>query len=238
MEKHVSNSTKKFMFDINDFGEEALRKKREALRRPTFSQDEMEASRLTGYEQGHAAGLKEAINSQESQIRDLMQQIVIAADHLAQNENARLATFIDQATLLTAQALAKTAPALLDILSNEQIVAFVRNVFESQSKNQTLSIHVAPEREAEVKTRLEAIAKTMRRNGNWSIAADSTLNNLQCRIEWTGGGADWDPLVVSQTLLKTITAHLPESLQSLVTAGMDEKPAKPHNEDNASGDAS
>lgn len=206
--------TKKFMFDLNDFGEDALRAKAQAARKPTFSQEEMEASRQTGFTEGRVAGLQEAIGSQEAQIRDLSQQIVMATERLAADESDRMATFIDQAALITVQALNKVLPVLLERVAVSEIASFVTRIYEEQVKAQTLSIYVHPMRVTPVTERLEAMAATMRRKTPWIIQGDPSLHEMQCKIEWTGGGADWDPQTVATRMLDAITAHLPEHLRN------------------------
>ncbi len=207
---------KKFMFDLNDFDEEALRAKARQQRKPTFSQEEMEASRQSGFAEGRQAGLQEAIGSQEAQIRDILQQVIVATDRLAARESDRMATFIDQAVLITVQALTKSLPILLERVAIDEIARFVTKIYEEQVRAQTLLIYVHPARVPAVTERLEAMAATMRRKGSWNIQGDPTLDYMQCKIEWTGGGAEWDPHTVSARILDAITAHLPETMRDQV----------------------
>jgi flagellar assembly protein FliH len=239
MEKDLGDNAKKFLFDINDFGEDAIRKKREAARRPTFSQEEIQAARQTGFDEGKQTGIKETLASQESQIRDVMQQVVLAATRLEQEENKRIAAFIEQSALITAQALSKTVPALMDILALEQISGFMKHVLGEQISGQTITIHVAPLHYDQIKTRLEDMLKNMRRKTTCTIAPDNTLSGLQCRVEWTGGGAEWDPGRVANTLLETIISHLPAHLRSaaiLPAESVDEASGTTHNETSSLGD--
>jgi len=109
-------------------------------------------------------------------------------------------------------------------------------VLENQAKSQTLNIYVAPEREVQVRDRLEAMVQSMRRKQNWVILPEPALGPLQCRIEWTGGGAEWDPEAVANTLLQTIISHLPEHLRAealpdenaLPDAAIDDSAEKTH----------
>lgn len=242
MDKHANQAIrKKFLFDLNDFGEDAIRKKAEMARRPTFSQDEMAAAQQTGFDQGRVAGLQEAIGSQEAQLRDLCQQIVMTSDRLMADESDRMATFIDQAALIAVQALSKALPVLLNTLAVDQIAGFVNQVLEEQVKSQTIAIYVNPARETAVRERLEAASTAMRRKQSWSIESDPSLHDLQCRIEWTGGGGDWDPSQVANRLLDTITRHLPPEMQARAAAGMaapaatmDDPAQTPHTESNTS----
>lgn len=238
-EKNLTEPVKKFFFDLNDFDEEALRRKAAAARRPTFSQEEMEASRQTGYAAGRIDGMKEAIGSQEAQIRDLVQQMVMAADKIAADEADRMATFIDQAALVAVQALSKTLPTLLDLLAVDQISAFVNGVLEEQVKNQSLTICVSPEREETIRERLAAMAESKRRKQTWTVMSEPSLGPLQCRIEWTGGGAEWNPQAVATTLLQTIISHLPEHLRTQVfpaDAQVDDTAQKTHTNEVPKGD--
>lgn len=230
MESAAAGPMKKFFFDLNDFDEEAMRRRAAEARKPTFSQEEMEASRQTGYAQGRTDGMKEAIGSQEAQIRDLVQQMITVADRIAADESDRMATFIDQAALIAVQALSKTLPALMDLLAIDQIAAFVNGVLEEHVKSQTLNIYVNPERETQIRDRMQAMSESMRRKETWTILPDPSLSLLQCRIEWTGGGAQWDPQSVADTLLQTIISHLPESLRANanIDAQVDDTAQKPH----------
>lgn len=239
MGEDLSDNAKKFLFDDNDFSEDALRRKREAARRPTFSQEQMEASRKAGYDEGRKAGIAETLNSQEAQIRDVLQQVVLAATRLESEESNRLATYINQSALVTAQALSRTVPALLDMLAQEQIAMFMKQVLTEQVRGQTLTVHVAPMHCESIKTRFQKMLEQMRRKTACVITEDPTLNGLQCRFEWTGGGADWDPRTVAESLLEKLVSHLPEHLRAaaiLPPEGVDEAAQTAHNEPNSSGD--
>lgn len=237
MDGHVADPRKKFMFDINNFDEEALRKKREAARRPTFGQEEMEAARQTGFDAGRQAGMKEAIASQESQIRDVLQQIVLETERLGSQESERLATFTDQAAQLAAQMMGKALPALLQSMAVEQIALFIRGVVEEQSKKQDLVISVAPSRVEAVKARFDDMAASMRRTGTTTVEADPTMGDLQCHIEWSGGGANWDPQRVGDALMAAIEHYLPDHLKAAAPAAtLDETAQTPHTDDSTAGD--
>jgi hypothetical protein len=236
----LADNIKKFLFDTNDFGEDALRKKKAAAKTPVFSQAEMEASRQTGLEEGKIIGINETLNSQESHIRDILQQVVMAATRLEDNETQRLATFIDQATLISAQALTKIIPTLLNMLTVAQIDSFIRKVLAEQIRAQSLNIYIASEHKDAIETRLKQILQNMRRKINCEVHADSTLSNLQCRFEWTGGGAQWDPDHLSTTILNNIIAQMPDDIRQHMESSsetLDETIQTPHNESNSSGDA-
>lgn len=227
---------KKFLFDTNDFGEEALRRKIEAARRPTFSQEEMEASRQTGFEQGKTAGIRETLNSQEAQIRDVLQQVLLAADRLEQGETQRLAVFIEQASLLAVQGLVKTCPALLGVFAADHILTFARTVIAENVRAQNVTIHVSPLNVGRIGPRLEDMAKAMKR-GACVLVPDAALNDMQCRFEWTGGGAEWDPASASGQLMARLMDNLPEHLRGAATVtAVDATPQTQHTEPHSTGD--
>jgi hypothetical protein len=243
MEKPLGDHAKKFLFDTNDFGEEALRKKIEAAKKPTFSQSDMEASRQTGFEEGKIIGINETLASQEAHIRDLLQQIVIAATRLEDNEATRNAHFIDQATLLATQALTRTIPTLLDYLAIEQLSRFIKTVLSENISTQNIVIFVSAQNKDHIEKRLKTMLQTMQRKINCVIEIDQNLNHMQCRFEWLGGGAQWSPDKTAHGLLGTIISHLPADLQNEVntanhTETLDEKTINTHtstiNQENAS----
>jgi flagellar assembly protein FliH len=229
----VTDRAKKFFFDNNDFSDEALRKKLEAARKPTFSAEQMEASRKSGFEEGRKAGIQETLNSQEAQIRDALQQIVMATTHLEQEEEARRTHFIEQSALIAGNALARTLPVLLDHMAQEQILAFVKQVMDDHAKNQKLQIFLGPTHFEALEKRLKEIFERGKRKSNCAIHRDDTLGPLECRFEWTGGGAEWNPAPIAQSIIGAIAAHLPEHLrETFVTnpEGMDEPAQTPHTE--------
>jgi flagellar biosynthesis/type III secretory pathway protein FliH len=216
MEKPLGDNAKKFLFDTNDFGEEALRKKVEAAKKPIFSQSDMEASRQTGFEEGKIIGINETLASQEAHIRDLLQQIVIAASRLEEDEAKRNAHFIDQATLLATQALTRTIPTLLDYLALEQISRFIKNVLSENTTTQNIAIFVNAQNKEHIEKRLQNSLDAMPRKISCTIQTDANLNHMQCRFEWLGGGAQWSPDKTAHGLLGTIISHLPAHLQNEV----------------------
>lgn len=209
----VQISPQKYLFDHNDFDEAAVRARIAAARRPTFSQDEMEASRQTGFAQGRAEGQREAMASLEAQLRELMQQVSHTAALFLDNETARLAAFIDQSSLITAQILVRTMPVLLQTLSLVQIENFVRDTLRTHVKKGKLIILVAPNYAEPIKERIKDLADTTPHLGDWTIDADPTLSAYQCRVEWSGGGAEWNPENVANIALQTIFDHLPDELK-------------------------
>ncbi|MBU6235538.1 MAG: hypothetical protein KGQ41_06815 [Alphaproteobacteria bacterium] len=239
MGKDLGDNAKKFLFDNNDFSEEAQRRKREEARKPTFSAEQMEASKNAGFNEGRKAGIQETLDSQESQIRDTLQQVVMAAARLEAEENKRLATFINQSALVTAQALTHTMPALLQIMGATQIETFMQQVLSELAKGQALVIHVPPAHYDQISARYTALAEKLRRKGACTIVPDPSLTGLECRMDWTGGGAEWNPQAVATKLLETIIAHLPEELRpmaQLPSQTVDETQGTPHNEQILTGD--
>jgi len=223
-----------------------LRAKREALKRPTFSQEEMEASRQTGFAQGRAEGQRETMASLEAQLRELMQQVNQTAALFMDNENQRLAAFIDQSSLLTTQILVRTLRVLLKSMALEQIEDFVRSTLQAHVKRGALTILVSPEFETPISERVAALKATMPQASDWTVRADPALHNYESRVEWTGGGAEWDPEVVASSALETLLAHLPEHMRALAfetpasitpaldemaQATVDETAQSPHTED-------
>lgn len=237
MEKTLGENAKKFLFDTNDFSEEALRLKKEAARRPTFSQEEMAASHQTGFDEGKIAGINETLASQEAHIRDVLQQLVMATSRLEEGETARLATFIDQATLLSTQVMGKVLPALLEALSQEHIEGFIREVLSTHVQPRTLTLHVAPDNRDPIETRLQQFLESTHRKLSCEVLADAGLNGLQCRFEWTGGGAEWNPGQVAQAVLDAMTGQLPDNMKADATIPerLDGTGQTPHND--STGDA-
>lgn len=229
----MDNKPKKYLFDNNDFDEEVMQARAlaiaEAKRRPSFSQEEMEASRQTGFAQGREEGLREAMASLDSQLTELMSQISNQMKNFEASEQARTILFVEQASLIAAQILDKSIPALQEFLALPQLQNFLTDILLKQVKKSNLIIYIPTRYETPLTAKIAELAATSPNGHTWQIKTSDTLSSYQCQVEWDGGGAYWNPERVANAALEALAAQIPDNLKNLPEP-IDEPAQNPHNE--------
>lgn len=203
------------MFDINNFDEDAVaRKKREALLPPTFSQEQLDHARNTAHTLGYDEGFKAGLSTVESDIQALFQQMVAQLRGLEQAEMKRHDRFIDMASLLCAEALAKVLPLALEQTALAQIEQFIATTLREHMKRQGIIIFVSPENKERLEDKIPMLLATMPHKIECTIRENKALGKHECRIEWSGGGADWDPERTQNVILEAINSHIPAAIRN------------------------
>lgn len=221
----MDSKPKKYLFDNNDFDEEVMRARQraqeEAKRRPTFSQEEMEASRQTGFTQGRTEGVRETMAGLESQLAELTQHIYRAMAEFSAQEDARTTLFVEQASTLAATILQKSLPALQEVMNLPQLQAFLTDILTQHIKKSRLVIYVPTRYADALNEKVAEITAKSEHGQTWQVKPSDTLSNYECHIEWDGGGARYDGQTVADTALAALMAQI---------APIDETQQNPHNE--------
>lgn len=221
----MDSKPKKYLFDNNDFDEEVIRARAraqaEAKRRPTFSQEEMEASRQTGFTQGRQEGVRETMSGLEAQLAELAQHIHTSLGLFTAQEEARTALFVEQASTLAATILQKSMPALLEKMSLPQMTDFLSDILSQHVKKNNLLIYVPTRYADALNEKIQELASKSEHGHTWQVKPSDTLSNYECHIEWDGGGARYDGQTIANVALNALMAQI---------APIDESVQNPHNE--------
>ena len=205
---------KKFFFDLNDFDEEAMARKRIELMNlpPTFSVEQIETARDESRALGREEGRAEAMQTIERQTADSLQALVQTAERLSKAEEQRLLKMTEQATALTYQVLSRLLPELLAGFGAAQIVTFIRETVRANLKAGSLTINLHPDQKERVWEKLSALSDAYPFLSDLTLKGEAGLNPNECRVAWTQGGADWDPDRIAQEMLEVFKTHLPDAL--------------------------
>jgi len=226
------DKAKKFFFDINDFDEEAIARKRAALRNapPTFSVEQMEAARKEAYDQGHKDGRAETLASIEKQTMDLVGQILAQIKHLEKSENARTALFSDQSALLASTIVARLFPVLTARFGQDEMAGFIEDAVRAGLRSGVVSVHIHPERLEAMTQKLAADinVKPYLDNGKVVLVSDPAVAAQECQVTWPSGGAFWSP----QAMMDEITRILAPVTDAVPDGGIkiDETAGAAHNQ--------
>lgn len=213
----MSDNAKKFFFDNNDFDEEAIARKKAALKNapPTYTVEQLEAAKTDAYNAGVREGKTEALGAIEKQTADVTGQILAQIRLLVAGENERTAVFSDQSALLAAQIIARVFPSFARQAGEDEIISFVSQSVSSGLHSGEVFIRLNPERLAPVLARAERDDELadLLKTGKLHLTADKTLGQNECTARWKQGGASWsaDRIFTNiEAALAPLLGHAPE----------------------------
>jgi flagellar assembly protein FliH len=188
---------------------------------PTFSEEEMAKAREEAFAEGMAEGFRKAAESTEARIAEgatlIGQRLaeMIKAQAQARDEDAREAVQV-------AQAIArKLFPELNRRHGLEEIESLVRQSLQRVRGEPQVLLSVHESLASPLSGRLEALALSAGFQGNVKVAGSAEVAAGDCRIAWSGGGADRD----SETLWREIDAVIERNLAPATVGSAPANPA-------------
>ena len=189
----------KFMFDRSFDVEEPAEKAAEVAEEieeepevaiPTFSEEQVETSRKEGLEQGKSEALEEAAMAIENQIIDLTKAIgaqlteLISSQSLVNNEIFRDAIKISRAITK------KSFPSINAEHGVHEIEQLIRQILNQILEEPRVKIQVHPSLTEQISKRLNEISTDTHFEGRVHIIEDESIEQGDCRIDWSNGGAE------------------------------------------------
>lgn len=173
-----------------------------AAPRPLHSDDDLACARTeahtAGHDEGYAKGLAEgraeaaasAQASREQRETDVLAQISAHLDRAVGERDAIAALAERSALRLALTALRKALPALHRRHASAEIEAMIRDLPEVSAEPSTVHVLVNPEFAKALEDKLRTTAAGLALGARLTIAVDSELAAGDCRIVWSGGGAE------------------------------------------------
>ena len=189
----------KFMFDRSFDVEEPAKRAAEVAEEieeepevaiPTFSEEQVATSRKEGLEQGKSEALEEAAMAFENQIIDLTKAIgaqltkLISSQSLVNNEIFRDAIKISRAITK------KSFPSINAEHGFHEIEQLIRQILNQILEEPRVKIQVHPSLTEQVSKRLNEISTDTHFEGRVHIVEDESIEQGDCRIDWSNGGAE------------------------------------------------
>jgi flagellar assembly protein FliH len=199
---------KKFFFDLHDF--EAPEVHPEETPPPvTYSQEELDAAKQLAHDQGRQKGLNEAAASREQKVTQLVQQISTQFATLFASEQERESRYEEEVIGLVIQSLDKLFPSLNERIGPYEMQQAVSRILKSASDQSEITIRVAPEFTADIESVIAPIRNKDINPPNFHIVADETLDDGECRLQWSDGGAVRNAARLSAEIYDALLSLLP-----------------------------
>ena len=157
---------------------------------PTFSQEEMDAARQAGFEEGRQQGIREAADATERRVADSLDTMLAQFDRVF----ARQDVINEAATrngVRVADALVRALfPELNRKGAVDEIMRVAEDVMALIRSQPKVVIRVHEDLREAVEARIGAVASARGYSGRIEILGDAAVALGDCRIDWTGGGAE------------------------------------------------
>jgi flagellar assembly protein FliH len=237
-----SKSSKKFMFDINDFNDDVEEEEEEEVEPPppTFSEEELANAKQKSYDDGFKRAAHEAEQSREKQVSEYCGLITQHVTDLFSQEEERVKIYETEAVKLSEAIFKQIFPVMNAQHGLEEIKAVIVDVLERHYENPSITITVPDEYLGDIdeflKTRLDdALAKRITVNSN------DKLGLSDCKVSWNNGGARRSATIMAENIKQQLQQMLAE--QSDITHNEEresehspdtslDKPAETAKEDN------
>jgi flagellar assembly protein FliH len=176
---------------------------------PTYSQEELDATRHQGWLEGRAAGEADAMERTERRLTDTIERVAHDLGGLSGAQDVALARIERQATELAVEIVRKLFPALTARSGTIEIEAVVADALSLAQEQPKLAMRCAPDMVEAIEPVLTAAAARSGFEGRLSVRGDPDLADTDCRIEWNEGGMDRD----SGRLMNEIESAIARGLQ-------------------------
>ncbi len=178
---------------------------------PTFSQAELDAAYVRGEAEGRETGEFAAMERIERRLADTIERLGhVLQDSVEAQRKARVG-IERQAAELSMLALRKLFPVLLQRVEGQELEAVFGEVFDQAIEEPRIVVRAAPGMIEALEERLRILAARSGFEGKLSLIGDPRLAETDCRVEWSEGGVERDPL----RSLKAIEAAVAKGIAAL-----------------------
>ncbi|MBI1776589.1 MAG: hypothetical protein HYR63_14685 [Proteobacteria bacterium] len=157
---------------------------------PTFSEEELQAARQAGFNEGRNTGLVEAQASLERRLADAMDQVSRALAELGRDQSQAIHETMQNALEVTHAIARKVIPAHVRRHGSEEIQSLVRQVIETLIDEPRIVIRVSSELVEPLRPQIEAAGKACSFEGQLVLFGEESLGDSDCRLEWSSGAAE------------------------------------------------
>jgi len=181
------NELKKFLFDTNDFSNEALESATNA-----YSEEQFILAQEQSFTKGREQGIQETKKQQEEKIGNLLQRALTSIDALIAIENKRDVAKKIQAIDLSMMVIKKVLPTLAKDKSLDEIEKTIKEKIITKKDEPIINICVPEEHLEQITKRINEVISNNNYSSQININADKTLASTDCRIKWADGSIEKD----------------------------------------------
>ena len=187
-------ATKRFLFDVSFDMEEKHASEEEPSEdeppEPVFTLEQVEDARQQGYREGREAGIADAANGVEIEVRNLLQQIGEMLPGIAAEQTTANELLMRDGAEVAVTIVRKLMPTTIEPQSIKEIEALVSECLERLTHQPKISIRVAEQHVATIEAHLDEAVAAKGFDGRFLVEAEDGLAPTDCRVTWPSGGAE------------------------------------------------
>lgn len=191
-ERHPSPSRSKKAAEEKEAKEDEEQEREEEVIVPTFSEEDLEAARQSGFEAGRQEGVREAASAIEREIADALAGIVERLAEVFEKQREDTEDTQNSALGLVHALTAKVFPRMADEHGLGEIEAMATALLDRLRGEPRVAFTVNNAVSGPLKERLATALAQMGFDGEIEVVGDAALTAGDCRIEWSTGGARRD----------------------------------------------
>lgn len=176
---------KKFLFDTNDFNDEAIIAAENA-----YTEEQLLLAKEQGFAQGKEEGVQQTRAQQEERIAHLLQNSLAYIDALIAMENRREVEKHLQALDIALKVINKTVPAIAKEKALEEIETNIKANLKIRKDEKLINIYVPQEHLEQLQKRINDEISQKGYSTQINIVGDAGLATTDCRMEWVNGGTE------------------------------------------------
>jgi len=157
---------------------------------PMFTQSQLDAAREEGYVSGHTTALEEAETARSHYVADAINLIAQGLAKLDEQQQAANLTLGETAIRLLFAVARKTIPETAHQFAQENVTDFVKKILPLVIGEPKLVIRTHTMIVEDIQAKLAEVFTRAGFLGGFTVIADYELQPGDCRLEWTGGGAE------------------------------------------------
>jgi flagellar assembly protein FliH len=172
-----------------------------------FTQSQLDAAREEGYVAGHTAALEEAETAREHYVADAISLIAQGLGKLDEQQQAANRDIGELAIRVLFAVARKTIPETAHQFAHENISDFVKKVLPVVLGEPKLLIRVHAMIVEDMQQRLADVFTRAGFQGGYTVVADYELQPGDCKVEWSGGGAERSETRIWQEIERTMAEN-------------------------------
>jgi flagellar assembly protein FliH len=156
---------------------------------PTFSEEEVEAARNEGFEKGKVDAFKEAATNIENQLAKATKEIGAQLDQLTSNQSLANREIFQDAIKVARTITEKLFPSINAENGFLEIENLLHHALGEILEEPRVKIQIHPALTEQLSERLSQISTNTHFEGRVLIIANEAIEQGDCKIEWSSGGA-------------------------------------------------
>ena len=182
---------------------------------PTFSEEELQAAKAEGFEQGKEEGIREAAAATEQRVLETLNSLNQQTQKIFQEMEDVNATAIQNAMSIGASIVKKLFPYLNQRQAMNEVEELIQTTIQQVISEPEIRIRVNSGLYEAINERFLPIISNMGHDNKMKLISDNEMPEGNCQIEWESGGASRDTTSMWQEIDDILQRNLGENWTTL-----------------------